>query len=77
MKNNNMGTGIIIAIIIIILFALLGSCSSNNDYSNTLTEGRKKYYSGEKMTEQEYKAVKRYNNWKDKQGSKSYSDWNN
>ena len=48
-----------------------------DDYKDTLNSGMEKYYSGEKMTEKEYKAVKGFNEWKSKQGSKSYSDWDN
>ena len=28
-----------------------------------------------KMTKEEYNAVKGFNEWKSKQGSKTYSDW--
>ena len=77
-NNNNKGTGIIIAIVIIALLALFGSCSnSDDDYRNTLESGQRKYYSGEKMTKEEYNAVKGFNKWKSNQGSKTYSDWDN
>lgn len=56
---------------------MFSGCSSNDDYKDTLNSGMEKYYSGEKMTEKEYKAVKGFNEWKSKQGSKSYSDWDN
>ena len=46
-----------------------------DDYRKTLEEGQRKYYSGEKMTKEEYNAVKGFNEWKSKQGSKTYSDW--
>ena len=29
------------------------------------------------MNEDEYDAVKDYNDWKDKQGEKTYDDWDN
>ena len=43
----------------------------------TLNSGIEKYNSGESMSEKEYNAVKNYNNGKDSQGEKSYSDWDN
>lgn len=66
---------------LIVLLASIGvmgmfaGCSSDDDYKETLNNGIEKYNTGEKMTEDEYNAVKRYNNWKDKQGEKSYDDW--
>ena len=76
-NNNNKGSGIIVAIVIIVLIALFGSCSSSSkdDYRKTLESGQRKYYSGEKMTKEEYNAVKGFNKWKSNQGSKTYSDW--
>ena len=74
MKNK--GTGIIVAVTIVVLLALMGSCSSHNDdYSKTLNDGLEKYYSGKEMTEKEYKAVESYNKWQSKQGTKTYDDW--
>lgn len=84
MANNNQKSGgggsAILAIIIIVIFlGLIGSCSSggSSKYEDDLNSGLNKYYNGEKMNEDENNAVKNYNNWKDKQGEKSYDDWNN
>lgn len=57
------------------LLGMFTGCSGDDDYKETLNNGIEKYNTGEKMTEDEYNAVKRYNNWKDKQGEKSYDDW--
>lgn len=53
----------------------LAGCGSDDSYRNTLESGLNKYYSGQDMDRSEYNAVKSFNNWKEKQGSKSYSDW--
>lgn len=74
-NGNSMGC-LPIVIIIFILIGLLGSCSdSDDDYRDTLESGQQKYYSGEEMTEEEYNAVKSFNEWKDKQSDKTYDDW--
>ena len=62
-------------ILSIVMLTMLVGCSSDDDYRKTLEEGQRKYYSGEKMTKEEYNAVKGFNEWKSKQGSKTYSDW--
>lgn len=79
---NNSGGGcssyLIAGVLFLLVLGGLGSCmgdSSSDDYSNTLKSGYSKYLTGEKMNRQEYNAVKSYNNWLDKQGEKSYSDW--
>ena len=64
-------------ILYLVMLTILSSCSSNDDYRKTLEEGQRKYYSGEKMTQKEYDAVKGFNKWKSKQDSKTYSDWDN
>jgi len=69
------GAVVIVAVVVIVLLAFMGSCSSKDNYSKTLNGGLRKYYSGKEMTEDEYKAVERYNKWQSKQGTKTYSDW--
>ena len=59
----------------ILASVMLTGCGSDDSYRDTLNSGLNKYYSGENMSKSEYNAVKSYNNWKSKQGSKSYSDW--
>lgn len=66
-----------IGVICIGITGVFTGCSDNSDYEDTLNSGMEKYYSGEEMTREEYKAVKGFNDWKDKQGEKSYSDWDN
>lgn len=66
---------VILAIGVSSLFILTGCSSSSDSYRDTLNSGLSKYYSGSSMTRQEYNAVKSYNNWKSKQGSKTYSEW--
>ena len=46
-----------------------------NDYEDTLKSGIEKYNNGETMTEEEYNAVKNFNEWSDKQGEKTYDEW--
>lgn len=82
------GTGLCIfglLIPIILVVWLFVSCSSSfsesrrkdqEQYRNTLESGQQKYYNGESMTQEEYNAVKDFNNWKDKQGEHAYDDWN-
>lgn len=65
-----------IVCIICLLFCLSG-CSSSNDYANTLRSGYSKYQNGQKMSYDEYKAVQEFNQWRDKQGEKTYSGWGN
>ena len=64
---------------VLVILALLGSCSGggSSKYEDDLNSGIEKYNNGEKMNEDEYNAVKNYNDWKDKQGEKTYDDWNN
>lgn len=65
---------------IAILLAALAACSltgcgSDDSYRDTLNSGLSKYYSGESMSRSEYNAVRSFNDWKSKQGSKTYDDW--
>lgn len=88
MANNNEngagGIGKIILVIIgvLFIFSLFGSCSDScssggrSKYEEDLDSGLDKFYRGEKMNEDEYKAVKDYNEWQNKQGEKTYNDWN-
>jgi len=71
------GIGIIgIIIVIIVLLVSIGSCEkSNDDDKETLKSGLEKYYSGDPMTKEEHDAVKYYNDWKNKQGEKTYDQW--
>jgi len=62
--------------IVLLLLALLGSCTDSN-YEETLERGREKYYTGQEMTKEEYNAVKGFNEWKFKQGEHTYSEWDN
>ena len=62
-------------LIIVALSACFLAGCGDDSYRNTLKSGLEKYYSGENMSRSEYNAVKSYNNWKSKQGSKSYNDW--
>ena len=77
MNENQNGSKWVIGIVVVIAILLLGSCgsSADDDYRQTLESGQRKYYSGESMTRDEYNAVKSFNNWKSKQGEKSYSEW--
>ena len=78
MENGQGGSKFGIVIVVIVLLVLLGSCvggNSDDEYRKTLESGQRKYYSGESMTRDEYNAVKGFNDWKSKQGEKSYSDW--
>lgn len=50
-----------------------GFCASL--YTITLKSGIEKYNNGETMTEEEYNAVKNFNEWSDKQGEKTYDEW--
>lgn len=78
-NGKGLGGGSIILVIIgiVIILSLLGSCSSggSSKYENDLNNGLNKYYNGEKMNEDEYNAVKNFNDWKEKQGEKTYDDW--
>ena len=66
----------IAALVIAVLTAVsLTGCGNDDSYRDTLNSGLSKYYNGESMSRSEYNAVKSFNNWKSKQGSKSYSDW--
>lgn len=84
MNNSNSNSVGIVVIVLIAFFSLLaligsgsGGSSSNDTYRQNLESGYEKYQKGEKMTREEYNAVKNFNDWKDKQGEKTYSDWNN
>lgn len=58
-----------------IMFSL--TACGNDDYEETLKSGYDKYLNGEEMSREEYNAVKAFNEWQDKQGEKTYSDWDN
>lgn len=68
---------IILCIIIVCGFSgfSLGCSSTDDSYKKTLESGQRKYYSGEKMSKEEYEAVKGFNEWKAEQYGKSYNDW--
>ncbi len=67
--------GLIVLLLTASFPAILVGCTSN-DYDETLESGYEKYVTGEEMTEEEYDAVKSYNDWADKQGEKTYDNWN-
>ena len=71
--------GFSVFLVVLLLIFILGSCadsgSSRNSYMDTLESGQQKYYTGQKMTKEEYNAVKGFNEWKSKQGGKTYSEW--
>jgi len=75
--------GLVSIIIIVILLVSCGSWFNESrrrdqeEYRRTLESGQEKYYNGEKMTEEEYNAVKDFNSWKSKQGEHSYDEWDN
>lgn len=66
---------ITVFVVAVILACCLTGCGSDDSYRDTLNSGLNKYYSGQSMTKQEYNAVKSYNNWKSKQGPKTYDGW--
>ncbi len=66
---------IVIFAIAVLTVCFLTGCGGGDSYRDTLESGLNKYYSGQKMSKSEYNAVKSFNNWKAKQGSKSYSNW--
>ena len=59
-------------------FALLTGCGGGGEsqYDKDFKNGIEKYRNGEPMTEGEAKAVKNFNDWKEKQGEKTYDEWN-
>lgn len=59
----------------LMLMAAATGCSSDDDYRELLERGQEKYYNGEEMSREEYNAVKSFNDWKDKQGGKTYDEW--
>ncbi len=61
-------------ITIFLILNCLTGCT-NDSYRETLESGQEKYYSGKPMTEKEYNAVKGFNDWKSKQSSKTYNEW--
>ena len=69
-----MKKGIAMLIVAALSACFLAGCEDDS-YRDTLTSGLNKYYSGQDMSKSEYNAVKSYNEWKSKQGTKSYSDW--
>ena len=73
------GSGIcVIGVIVIVVLGLylLGSCSnSESSYDRNFKSGIEKYNTGGEMSKEEYNAVKNFNEWKDNNSSKSYSEW--
>lgn len=67
--------GIVLGLTCAGMAGMFTGCSSDDEYEETLESGYEKYNDGEEMTEEEYNAVKGFNDWKDKQGEKSYDDW--
>ena len=67
--------GIVLTLTCVGMMGLFTACSSDYEYRDTLNSGLDKYYNNEDMTKQEHDAVENFNNWKDKQGEKKYSDW--
>ncbi len=67
--------GIVLTLTCVGMMGLFTACSSDDEYRDTLNSGLDKYYNNEDMTKQEHDAVENFNNWKDKQGEKKYSDW--
>ena len=68
-------------VIVVLLLGMIGSCSgasskSSDRYRQNMESGLQKYYNGEKMNEEEYNAVKDYQNWKYKNSEHTYDDWN-
>ena len=50
--------------------------SSSEKQKRDLNGGLEKYYKGEKMSEDEYRAVRNYHDWLDDQKEeKNYEDW--
>lgn len=64
----------IICIMTTIIFSFT-SCNNDDEYRKTLQSGYEKYLNGEDMSREEYNAVKSFNDWKAKQGEKSYNEW--
>lgn len=62
----------------LLVLCMLSQCSQgsgNSSYENNLRSGYSKYQNGESMSKDEYNAVKDFNNWREKQREKKYSDW--
>lgn len=66
----------IICIMTAIMFSFT-ACNNDDEYRKTLQSGYEKYLNGEDMSREEYNAVKSFNDWKAKQGEKSYNEWDN
>ena len=56
--------------------ALLTGCGGESQYDKDFRNGVEKYQNGEPMTAGEAKAVKNFNDWREKQGEKTYDEWN-
>ncbi len=67
--------GVLLFVAAGVMAAFLTACGNDNSYRDTLESGLNKYYTGQQMSRSEYNAVKSFNNWKSKQGTKTYSDW--
>lgn len=64
---------VLISISLFLVSLSLYGC--DNSYEETLDSGLEKYYSGEKMTEQEHDAVESYHDWIDDNKEKTYDAW--
>lgn len=68
-----------VVFVAVVSSAIMGCSSGSNDYENTLKSGIEKYENGEEMTQEEYNAVKNFNDWSEKQSEKqsekTYSEW--
>lgn len=56
---------------------IMSACGGSDSYEQTLKSGYQKYQTGQQMTREEYNAVKSFNDWKYKNSSHTYNDWNN
>ena len=65
----------IITVILIMIMLVACGRSSSDSYRETLESGQRKAINGEKMSQQEYNAVKDFNEWKEKNSEKTYEDW--
>lgn len=68
---------VFVQIVAVAMFSLMlvGCTDTESEYDKALKSGFEKYQNGEIMTEQEYNAVKDFNEWADKQGEKTYEEW--
>lgn len=74
LKRNKRILGLLMVFGVVV--GLFSGCTDDT-YKTDLENGRQKYYSDQPMTKGEYEAVQNFNKWKDSQGSKTYSQWEN